>query len=96
MPTPEAENDARNAELEWSPSPPKERLCCACCQAASVTSAAREAGSGLPIKSTYYFYLYALWTPDGLSKIIHICDVHITNSIFTNTFYMYFFVVLDV
>ena len=48
MPTPEAENDARNAELEWSarersPSPPKERLSWACCQAASVTSAARQA-----------------------------------------------------
>ena len=47
MPTPEAENDARNAELEWSarersPSPPKERLSWACCQAASVTSAARH------------------------------------------------------
>eukprot|EP00731_Ephydatia_muelleri_P004681 Em0002g857a len=28
---------------EWSPSPPKERLSWACCQAASVTSAARQA-----------------------------------------------------
>ena len=49
MPTPEeAENDARNAELEWSarersPSPPKERFSWASCQAASVTSAARQA-----------------------------------------------------
>ena len=48
MPTPEAENDARNAEKEWSarersPSPPKERLSWACCQAAFVTSAARQA-----------------------------------------------------
>ena len=49
LPTPEeAENDARNAELEWgarerSPSPPKERLSWVCCQAASVTSAARQA-----------------------------------------------------
>ena len=47
MPTPEAENDARNAELEWgarewSPSPPKERASWACCQTTSVTSAARQ------------------------------------------------------
>ena len=43
MPTPKAENDARNTELEWNPSPPKEWLSWACCQAASVTSAARQA-----------------------------------------------------
>ena len=47
MPTPEAENDARNTELELSarersPSPPKEKLSWACCQAASMTSAVRS------------------------------------------------------
>ena len=47
LPTPEAENDAKNAELEWSarewsPSLPKERLSWACCQAASVTRQAEK------------------------------------------------------
>ena len=33
--------------------------------------------------------------PDVCLRLyIHICDVHITNNIFTNTFYMYFLLYL--